>query len=176
MKVVDRCAARFETTKIYLHRKAKGSKEIKGHNLWIGGIFKLGVPPLKPRQFIGVYRCLFLTMDYPDYVGGILEVAADLPGLVPQKPAVWAGTISCCATSKGLWYFLSKDYWDFRPGIDPEATIVTTSEVSVLRGNKGGLYYILKLPLISREYLMGKYNPDWYRKEEKKSGEPTDLA
>lgn len=175
MKVIDPCAARFDTTKIYLRRDyKKGNAGIVGHTVWIGGIFKLGVPPIKPRQFVGIQRCLFFTMDYPDYVGGILEVAADLPGLVPHKVAVWSGTLRCSTDKYGLWYYLSKDHWDFRAGLDPEKTIVTSSEVSVVRGNRGGIYYILKFPLITREYLAGKYKPVF--KRSKKSVEPTDLA
>jgi hypothetical protein len=158
MKVVNPCAARFENTKVLVHRRSrKRGRCVDGRYIRVGGIFRIGTPLLKPRQFMGIQTCLAVTMDYPDYVNGLLDVAADLPGLTEKRSMVWVGDISCSTSKGGLWYYVPRGVWGWKEGEDTEKVITADSYVTIVRGNGGGIYYVLKIPLITAKYLRSRY-------------------
>ena len=154
MRVIEKCAARFENTRIFVHRDKTHKGKMAGRQIWLGGIFKLGLPQLKSRQFLGIQSCLFVTMEYPSYILGLLDVAVDLPGIKGTRPAVWAGVVSCCTCNRGLSYYIPRYLWETEESeLQQGPTIVAPSELMILRGKGGGVYYILKIPLITEEYF-----------------------
>lgn len=157
MRVIEKSAAIFENTRIIVHRSNRGVPA--GRQIWLGGIFKLGLPQLKSRQFMGIQSHLFVTMEYPEYVKGLLDAAADLPSITGRRPAVWAGVISCCTYDKGLQYYIPRYLWESEEA-ELNQAILTTSHLSVIRGHGGGLYYILQIPLITAEYFRRRCGTD----------------
>lgn len=157
MKVIEPQAARFDNTKIYIHRRSK--KEggaVDGRYIRVGGIFKLGAPDLKHRQFMGIHEHLFVTMSYPDYVTDLFGAAADLPGGPGIGFITWICKTSCSVGKGGLWYFIPRSIWDFAKG-DFAKTIRTSSMVSIVAGEGSGYYHLLNFPLLTREYLRSRY-------------------
>ena len=151
-------AGRFENTRVYVHRRSKKQgAAVDGRYIRVGGVFKLGAPPLKSLQFIGVHECLCLTISYPDYIRGILDVAADLPGHTELGIFTWGPTTSTCKVLQNdLWYFLPVSVWGFLEG-EYDKIIKTHSTLSILQGKGGGTYYLLNIPLLSRKYLRTRY-------------------
>lgn len=157
MKLIEKCAAQFTNTKIYIHRRCKkeGQKP-DGRYIRISGIFRLGTPNLKHRQFVGVHNHLFVTMNYPDYIKDVFGIGADLPGIPGCGEITWLYPVSCTATKQALWYFFPRCIWGVEPG-DYAETITTTTTVSIVAGEGGGNYHILNIPLLTREYLRKRY-------------------
>ena len=162
MRTIEREAARFVNTRVYVHhRSKKEGAEVDGRYLRIGGIFRLGAPNLKHRQFIGIHTHLIITMNYPDYIKDMLGIAADLPGISRKGNVTWVHTASCSVHSRGLWYFIPRYVWDYVPG-DYEKHIKTTTTVSIISGIGGGHYHILNVPLLTRAYLRNRYKDKPY--------------
>jgi hypothetical protein len=150
-------AGRFENTRVYVHRKAvKQGRQVDGRYIRVGGVFKLGSPPLKSLQFIGVHDCMFMTISYPDYVRGVLDLAADLPSHPDGGIFTWAANVKCKVLKKDLWYFIPTSTWGFLEG-EYDMMIKTVSTLSILRGSGGGMYYLLNMPLLTRKYLRARY-------------------
>ena len=130
---------------------------MSGRYIMVRGVFKLGAPPLKSRQFIGVHKHMFVTVAYPDYTEGMLDAAADLPGDPAFGVFTWAGSVQCCINDKvNLQYYVVPPIWGFREG-ERDKVIKTYSTLSILQGLSGGSYYIINLPLFTREYLRARY-------------------
>jgi hypothetical protein len=128
-------AGRFENTRVYVHRRSrKQGRRVDGRYIRVGGVFKLGAPPLKPLQFMGVHSHMFLTVSHPDYIKGILDVAADLPGRAELGPFTWAATTTCKVLRDDLWYFIPIGVWGFQEG-EYSKTIKTHSTLSCLLGS-----------------------------------------
>lgn len=157
IKLIEKQAAEFSNTKIYIHRRSKkeGQKP-DGRYVRIGGIFRLGPPDLKHRQFSGIHNHLFLTLNYPDYIKDILGIAADLPTVPLHRSVTWTHPLSCSVVKGALWYFIPRYIWGVEPG-DYGETITTTSTVSIVAGEGGGHYHLLSLPLLTRDYLRKRY-------------------
>lgn len=157
IKTIEKNAAIFRNTRVYIHRKSKKEgAEPDGRYLRIGGIFRLGAPNLKHRQFIGIHTHLFITMNYPDYISDMLGIAADLPGIPGKGNVTWVHTASCSVQRRGLWFFIPRYVWEIKTG-DFKNIIKTTTTVSIVAGQGGGYYHILDVPLLTRSYLRGRY-------------------
>lgn len=152
-----RQAGRFENTKVYIHRESKKKGgQVDGRYLRVGGVFRLGTPPLKSLQFIGVHDHMCMTISYPDYIEGVLDVAADLPVFDDVCAFTWCNTVKCKVQQDDLWYFIPKSLWGFRED-EYNKTIKTVSTLSILKGLGGGMYYLLNIPLLDRRYLRSRY-------------------
>ena len=150
-------AGRFENTRVYIHRRSKRQgAAVDGRYIRVGGVFRLGAPPLKSRQFMGVHSCLFMTVSYPDYVRGILDVAADLASHPELGQFTWSNPVKCKVLEDDLWYFVPRNIWGFKED-EYDKTIKTHSTLSILQGIGGGTYYLLNVPLITRKYLRTRY-------------------
>ena len=157
MKTIEEEAARFENTRVYIHRRSKKEgSEPDGRYVRIGGIFKLDTPDLKRRQYLGIHNHLFVTLNYPDYVQDFLAIAADLPGIEGHGNTTWVHLASCSITKHALWYFIPSSVWGVHPE-DFKKTIKTTTTVSIVKGIGGGIYHILNFPLLTRNYLRERY-------------------
>lgn len=157
MKTVEEVAARFDNTRIYVHRRSKKEgSEPDGRYIRIGGIFKLDTPDLKRRQYMGIHNHLFITLNYPDYIRDFLGIAADLPGVVGKGNVTWVQLSSCSIVKHALWYFIPRSIWDIQQD-DYTKTIKTTTTVSIIKGIGGGVYHLLNVPLLTRTYLRERY-------------------
>lgn len=157
MRIIEKEAARFTNTKLYIHRRCKKEGgEPDGRYIRIGGIFRLSTPNLKHRQFSGIHNYFFLTMNYPDYIKDVFGVAADLPGIPGHGPVTWLYPISCTVVKGALWYFIPRSIWGMEVG-DYTNTITTTSTISIIAGEGGGHYHLLNIPLLSRLYLRKRH-------------------
>jgi hypothetical protein len=158
-------AGRFENTCAYIHRRSKKhGAAVDGRYVRVGGVFKLGTPPLKSMQFLGIHDCMFMTISYPDYIRGILDVAADLGGHAELGQFTWAHYLKCKVGGDDLWYFVPRYVWGFQEG-EYDKTIRMHSTLSILQGLGGGTYYLLNLPLITRKYLRARYKKPTGRKK-----------
>lgn len=169
-------AGRFENTRVYVHRRCrKEGQYVAGRYIRVGGVFKLGAPSLKSSQFMGVHKHLFVTVDYPDYIRGLLDVAADLPGHPVLGQFTWASSTSCKVLDDDLWYFVPRKLWGFQEG-EYDKIIKTESTLSILQGLGGGTYYLLNFPLLTRKYLRARYKVGhiWKRKPKKRKTIPQD--
>lgn len=151
-------AGRFENTRVYIHRRSrKDGRRVDGRYIRVGGVFKLGAPPLKSLQFIGVHdTCMFLTISYPDYIRGILDAAADLPAHPQLGYLTWADKAKCKVLRDDLWYFIPTSTWGFQEG-EYDKAIRTHSILSIVTGVGGGVYYLINMPLLTRKYLRARY-------------------
>jgi len=125
-------------------------------------------------QYMGVHSCMFLTISYPPYIRGILDVAADLAGHPELGAFTWVYHLTCKTQQDDLWYFLPKSVWGFQEG-EYDAVMKTYSTLPILQGKGGGMYYILNMPLITRKYLRARYKKPVGRRP-KKPGIYTNLA
>jgi hypothetical protein len=168
-------AGRFENTRVYIHRRSrKQGRRVDGRYVRVGGVFKLGTPSLKSLQFLGVHKHLFMTISYPDYIRGVLDVAADLPGRHGLGYFTWVNTaLKCKVLNKDLWYFIPTSVWGYRDE-EHDKIIKTYSTLRILKGIGGGDYYLLNLPLITRKYLRARYKSQWKKKE--KTGQEKNPA
>jgi hypothetical protein len=158
-------AGRFENTRVYVHRRSKKQgAAVDGRYVRVGGVFRLGTPSLKSMQFMGIHSCMFLTISYPDYVRGILDVAADLAGHADLGQFTWSNYLTCKVLHDDLWYFIPAYVWGFKEG-EYDKTIKTHSTLSILQGLSGGMYYVLNVPLITRKYLRARYKKPVGRKK-----------
>jgi len=150
-------AGKFENTRVYVHRQAKKrGRRVDGRYLRVGGVFRLGTPPLKPLQFIGVHDHLCVTVSHPDYIEGVLDVAADLPVYGDISPFTWCSTVKWKVLQNDLWYFIPRTMWGFKEG-EYDKIIKTPSNLSIVQGIGGGTYYLLNVPLLDRKYLRSRY-------------------
>jgi hypothetical protein len=157
MKLIEKTAARFANTRIYVHHRTdKYNQRPDGRYIHIGGIFKMGAPKLKRRQFIGIHKHLILTINYPDYTRDVLGIAADLPGIPSFGNVTWIGTVKCTLFRKGLYFYIPRRVWGIED-IDLEEPVRTTSTVTILYGEEGGCYHILNVPLFDRQYFCERY-------------------
>lgn len=157
MRIIEAQSARFENTKIYVHRRCRteGSR-VDGRYLRIGGIFKLGSPSLPRLQFIGLHDCLCFTVTYPEYINDLLGVTADLPEMSKKNPTNWMYSVCCKIEGSALWYFIPQTLWGFVEG-DYDKVIHTTSELCTVAGLGGNHYNVLNVPIISRKFLRNRY-------------------
>lgn len=165
MRIIKAVAARFDNTSIYVHRRSKKEGAAPdGRYIRVGGIFRLGAPNLPPKQFIGIHKELFFTMNYPEHINDLLGIASDLPevGGVGQ-PTTWVGKISNYIVDGTLWYFVPKAIWGFKTG-EYDKVIKTSTYVSIVAGEGGKHYYLLHVPLISRKFLRTRYEKFSLRK------------
>ena len=116
MRVIEPKAAQFNNTRIYIHkRSSKAGGQPDGRYIWIGGIFKLGAPNLKKRQYLGLHNHMVITLSYPDYIHDLIGIAADLPGIEGCGNLSWMHRTYASATQKGgLWYFIPKLVWEVK--------------------------------------------------------------
>lgn len=157
LRLINPEAARFKNTCIYLHRRSeKEGGRVDGRYIRIGRIFQLGAANLKPRQFLGIHKNLFVTIGYPDYITDLLGVATDLPRVPGIGNIVWTTSLSCSTSHKAVWYFIPRKIWEFTP-TDFDQTIYTSSVISIVTGEGGGQYHLLSIPLITREFLRAKH-------------------
>ena len=158
MRIINPQAAKFDNTKIYVHRRSKKEgRRVDGRYIRIGGIFRLGTPNLPHIQYLGLHKNLFFTLNYPEHINDLLGIAADLPevgGL--GEPTTWLSQTSSTIQKGALWYFVPKGIWGFREG-DYDRVISTSSYVSIVAGEGGCHYYLLHIPLISRDFLRARY-------------------
>jgi len=150
-------AGRFENTRVFVHRRSrKQGRRVDGRYIRVGGVFKLGSPPLKSLQFVGVHEHMFMTISYPDHVRGILDVAADLPSHHAFGQFTWASSLALRVRKADLEYFIPISIWGFLEG-EYEKTMRTHSTLSILQGLSGEPYYLLNMPLLTRKYLRARY-------------------
>jgi hypothetical protein len=99
-----------------------------------------------------------VTVSYPDYIRGVLDAAADLPGRSDLGYITWSGDTGWCKVlqEKDLWYFIPLSLWGFQEG-EKETAIKTYSTLSIVQGIGGGTYHLINLPLITRKYLRARY-------------------
>ncbi|KKN01658.1 hypothetical protein LCGC14_1125610 [marine sediment metagenome] len=157
-RIVKAVAARFDNTSIYVHRRCKkDGRTFAGRYIRIGGLFKLGAPTLPSRQFYGLHRELFFTVNYPEYINDLLGIASDLPEVGGKgQPTIWMGDTTGAIVDKTLWYFLPKNVWGHKDG-EYEKPIKTSTYMSIVTGEGGGHYYLLHVPLITRDFLRKRY-------------------
>ena len=157
MRIINPQAAVFENTKIYIHRRSKKEgRDVDGRYLRIGSVFRLGTPDLPHQQYIGLHKTLFFTLYYPEHINDLLGIAADLPEVGGVgEPTTWVAKVHSHVLKGALWYFIPKGVWAYRKG-DYDKVISTTSYVSIVAGEGGQQYYILQVPLITRNFLRQK--------------------
>jgi hypothetical protein len=96
-------------------------------------------------------------MKYPEWTNDLLGIASDLyDAKIDKHPLVWFGQTSVHVQKGSLWYFIPKGIWGFKEG-DYDKVIHTTSYVSIITGESGNHYYLLHVPLISRNFLRSRY-------------------
>jgi len=150
-------AGKFENTRVYVHRQSKKKgRRVDGRYIRVGGVFRLGTPPLKPLQFIGIHDHLCMTISCPDYVEGVLDVAADLPVYEDTAAFTWCSSVKWKVQQDDLWYFIPRTMWGFKEG-EYDSIIKTVSTLSIVKGIGGGTYYLINMPLLDRRYLRSRY-------------------
>ncbi|KKM17298.1 hypothetical protein LCGC14_1677150 [marine sediment metagenome] len=175
MRLIEKAAARFDNTKIWVHyRKPKdGRSAVFGRHIWIGSIFKMGNPNLKPVQYLGLGNSLMVTINYPDHVRDIVTLAADFPYLPTSTKKesktsdsiTWFSKTKCTVRTSavengtgGIRFFIPGSVWggDFPDELN-QGVLRVKSHLSLVSGNSGGMYHVIIFPSISRKWLLSRH-------------------
>ena len=142
---------------IYHHKtRVKGKVSFQGHYLRVNGLFSIWTPPkIQPFQFIGLHKCLCITIARPEPIRDLMGIAMDLQRFGrSQKTITWLGTARSYVAGVGLKMYISSKIWN--PKVPSFSQVYKTAGiVEAVIGAQRKPYYLLNIPALTRKVMMG---------------------
>lgn len=153
-----------ESQSIYIHATMtphlshhKYCENITGYDLRIKGAFPLDTLSGDKITFFGVHNHLFMTVRKPERVTDLIGVSKDLPQVSPYTNTVWIGQGKVKYTKSGMIMVTVPSTVLDLAGSELSGDIELEGFIRRMTGVMGAfIYYILELPAITREYILGE--------------------
>jgi len=143
---------------IYPHKvQQEGRSHLQGHYLRVNGLFSLWMPQeIQPFQFIGLHKCMCITLARPETIRDLIGVAIDLQNISGNKQSImWLGSVRTYKSGVGLKMYIPGKIWDSE---DPTFMGVykTAGVLEAVVGAQRKPYYMLNIPKLTRKMLINK--------------------
>ncbi len=144
---------------IYPHRPRK-DKKIAGHYIQTGNLFPLGTPDLQQQQFIGIHKCVCITIGRPDTITDLMGIGSDFLFMEEWGDITWIGGVRCYCTPHGFKVYVPSNIW--KPSdiaFETHVSLVGSAEEAKGAKGSGHKYYVVSFPLLTRKVIQNDESP-----------------
>ncbi len=142
------------TASIYPQKKRSTYRGLPGHIISISGAFPLELEV--EDQFLGVHKCMCLTLRRPRTVTNLIEISRELPALQPFGNIIWLGRVHMYQLKTSIKGYIPPLVWSPQ-GTEFDGVLKCMGIVHPVLKGVGFQYYLLEIPAIQRDQLVPGY-------------------
>lgn len=143
------------TVSIYPQKKRKTYRGLPGHIISIASAFPLDLEV--DNQFMGVHKCMCLTLRKPAKVTNLIEISRELPSVAPFGNIIWLGRVHMYQLKTSIKGYIPPLVWS--PSGTEFSGILRCMGIvhPVRKGMDKFEYYLLEIPAIQRDQIVPAY-------------------
>ena len=137
---------------IYRHKQETPNP---GYYIYIPRRFGLAWYPLPGNQFVGMHKCLCLTIQHPKRTTDLIKISKALPTMEPFGPTVWLARVKAyLKTHQEMRAYIPENIWPEAARVPVDNNLRSTAICQSLIGTDGNDYTVLHIAAVTADGLL----------------------